>query len=155
MSSAFLGAYWQSREENRDACAARISSFLERAASVNSELSTWVLKGRVRKSSLAPIELSPAAISSILKSNNRDTTGEPMRELGFSFGVWNGSTTGFSGTVGAFARGLKNHVLLETDLALNEDSWHRIAGLVAEAFDPDSMIVSSKEAGEWLKYSRP
>ena len=144
MESLFLGVYWGNREEDRDKCAEKLSEFLAVASGLFPELAQWFLKSSRKKRALKPIDFSPEAIAGALRTNNRDTDGQPILELGFNVGLWNGTSASFSATVGASSRYVGNSVLLSFDGECPADrgAWKRLIEGAVHVFDPDSAVVT-------------
>lgn len=170
----FIGAYWGNRKETRDECAKRIADVLQRLAQNHPALGAWYQKGRSKNAALKKtVELTPDSIGRILRTNNRDTDGLPILELGFRMGVWNGNTqlaASFSATCGGYSDVVKNRVVLDFDPScdlglLSTERMRAILVDFIEAFDPDKAVVTSLEymdhagvkdpcdAG-WLMYDR-
>lgn len=172
----FVGAYWGKRKEARDECAKRIFEILNRVRGMHPTLEAWFLKGR-KKSGLpdSAVEFSLQQISRILRTNNRDTDGQPIPELGFSIGVWNGKhelSASFSASCGGWSNLVKNSAVLDFDSSWNENNFlsqDRMREVLVEfirAFEPDVAVVTSHEyldragggapweAGGWLVYDR-
>src|SRR5687767_8638141 len=113
IENPFIGAYWSARKETRRESALRITKFLE-AIGEQPLFASWYLKAR-RKAALTPLEISVDAIEMQLKTNNRDTDGSAIQELGFSLNVWNGtdkSPASFAVICGAFSNYVKNSAVL-------------------------------------------
>jgi len=172
----FIGAYWGKRQESRIHCAKRIADILQRLRMAHPSLGTWYLKARSRSEALCnSIELSPDTIGRILETNDRNSNGSSIAELGFSIGVWNGNNelpATFSAECGAFSDFVGNSAVLNFDPSWDDDdllSSERMRGLLVafvEVFEPDVAVVTSNEyidragggspweSGGWLVYER-
>jgi hypothetical protein len=168
----FIGAYWDARKESRQHCAVRISSILSSLAQVHVELSAWCLKGRSKKTASKAVGVLPEEIEALLRTNNRDSDGSAISELGFNVGMWNGSDRfpcSLTVTCGGYAQSLKNSVVLqlpEDKDVLSQAETRKILECIIAAFDPEHALVTSHqfidhcgggppwEAGGWLVYRR-
>lgn len=135
---------------------------------VDPTLERWFLKAKRKKDAAVAADISAEAIEALLKTNNRDTTGEPIAELGFSLGIWNGESASLSATVGAFSPYVGNSVVLSYngDSPSNSVVWRTLIEHAVEAFDPDAAVVTNHdyvachgdgapdEAGGWFLYRR-
>jgi hypothetical protein len=165
--SLLLGAYWPSRQESREACAARMSRFLATIRNVDSSLTVWFPKAN-RKRLGEAVDISPSSVCELLKSNNRDTTGEPIAELGFRAGLWNGKNASLTATLGAFSHKIENSVLLSYngEAPCTADVWRQLIQAAIICFEPKSAVVTSPdymerhgdgtpdETGGWFTYKR-
>ena len=135
----FVGAYWSKRMESRAQAAARIEQFLSTIASKKESLSKWFLKGRSRAHAKTEFPIDTSSIDRALAANRRDVGGEPMPEVGFSFGIWNGADVSLAATLGAFSPYVQNSVVLsfghEAD-ELSDTDWRDLLGAAVLAFDP-------------------
>jgi len=168
MKSLFLGAYWKGRGESRRQAAARISAFLCATGAIDLSLSCWFQKGSRKASAFKPAALSSQGIEPLLKSNNRDITGDAIADLGYNIGLWNGENASFSATVGATSPYIENSIVLsfQGDSPCDSSTWRKLMEQVIEAFAPDSAVVTSHEyiarhgdqspdeAGGWFTYRR-
>ena len=172
----FVGAYWGIRRESRDECTLRISKALTAIAKHDSALASWYRKGRTKSAALKnKVDVTVDGIGGLLETNNRDTNGSAIAELGFSIGLWNGSgvlPVSFSVTCGAYSEFVKNSALLQLSAEAGTDAFlcsERMRELFTDfiaAFDPDTAVVTSHEyidhagggapweAGGWLVYER-
>jgi len=132
------------------------------------------LNARSRKAASVPLPLSADHIAQRLKTNNRDTDGSPIEELGFSLGVWNGndeSPASFHITCGVYSPFVKNASVL-TLPPQSVPLAPAVAGLYrtlleksVQACDPEDAVATSTEslaraeampwaAGGWFVYRR-
>jgi len=170
----FIGAYWPARKESRRECAERITRFLL-SIQDHAAFARWIPKTRSRKSVSVPLEITVDAIEQRLKTNNRDTDGTAIQELGFNLSIWNGSdeaSASFSVTCGAFSNFVKNSAVLylppqpsPIDAASRTVLRSFLEKSVA-AWDPEDAVATSNEfmtrkgggmpwvAGGWFVYRR-
>lgn len=149
----FLGAYWPSRKESRSECTHRVFCFLK-SITDQPNLGNWYLKNRSRKAAQIPVDITKAGIDKHLKTNNRDDNGAPITELGFSFGVWNGSNLTpitFNVTCGAFSNFIGNSAVLTfpeqeppSDIQSSK-AWFFLLEKFIESFEPKVATVTSNE----------
>lgn len=160
MKSPYVGAYWKARQETRDQCARRVSEFMIAAASIDDSLKEWFLKG-ARKESRKKADISKEGISRLMRTNNRDSTGVPIIDLGLNIAVWNGENASFSATIGSFSPWIENVALLEFrgECALKESQWRRLIKAAVDSFQPDSALIASNDCDRpfkdaaWSSYS--
>jgi hypothetical protein len=146
----------------------RVSKYLRAIGSKDPSLEAWLLKAQSRKEEGTRADITPGGIASVLRTNNRDTDGEVIRELGFSVSLWNGKDASFSATVGSYSPHIKNSVVLSfhQDGPSERLIWRYLFEKAIEAFDPESAVVTShdyivrhgggspSDAGGWLTYKR-
>jgi hypothetical protein len=144
--SLFLGAYWKKRQEIRSACASRIFVFLDTIHSANDSFETWFLTGKRRKLALNRIDININNINLLLKTNNRDDTGEGISELGFHIDLWNGQNLSFRVTIGAFSEVIQNAVVLSFRgiSLLDKQTWQVLIEAAIKSFDPDSAVITNQ-----------
>jgi len=161
MESIYLAAYWKARPESRDECAEKISDFLRAAASTDDSLKEWFLKGAQRSEARKSAKLFKVGIGPLLRTNNRETTGEPMLDLGFNLSLWNGRNGSFSITIGSTNRWIENCALLKFhgECVMPKSKWILLMNAAVHSFQPDSAVVTSDAESwplkdvAWLKYS--
>lgn len=145
-----LGAYWSARGEEKDACVTRMLIMLERFRD-ELQWSVWLPKGAKPK---VAIELSRQAISGILSTNNRDLDGKPIRELGYSAGIWNGNNKlpiMISVDCGAYSSRQTNCVVINMPsvAAITEESvelYGKALRVVIDAWQPDFALATTMQA---------
>jgi hypothetical protein len=111
-----------------------------------------------RKAALrSEISLDFASIENRLRANQRDTDGEPIADLGFHFGAWNGKEASFSATIGAWNRIVANAVVLNLggDDELSASAYRALVEAVIEVFDPDHAVVTSHHLLELVEAKHP
>lgn len=95
--SFYLGAYWGPRREDDAECARRLGRCLEAIATYSPLFADWYdVRDGVTAAAPPPADwvIVPRSDDSLAKRlrrgvNRRDTTGEPVHELGFSLRLWN------------------------------------------------------------------
>jgi Immunity protein 52 len=163
----FIGAYWSARQESREEAAARVVEFLRAIASVDELVAKWFLKKRNKKAADIEVQLTAADVARRMTTNRYD----PVPELGFNLGVWNGShvegsSIGLSMTIGGYSRVAKNAMVMTAHHAITAgDKLRRIMNAAVDSFDPENAAITSHrlidrkgvklpwEAG-WLLYER-
>jgi hypothetical protein len=151
----FIGAYWNARQESLAQSAERLASALQSLATCDMRLANWFAKGRRKKAASAEaIEINSDALSSVLKTNNRDSDGTAIAELGFNLGLWNGDDSfpcSFNATCGGYSEFVKNSAVLQLPsdgnvlTSLSKDSLREILLGIVSAFDPDIAVLTSNE----------
>lgn len=150
MHSPFVGAYWPSRRETKEQCALHVADFFARIEK-HSDLSQWFTEGKSAKTSTkAPVPVNAEAILPFLKTNNRDTDGSAIAELGFNLNLWNGSSVSLSITCGAFASSIRNSVLINLPSAaeVREEDLRLMRSLLEAIIDvwtPSSAVATSPQ----------
>ena len=90
-----VGAYWPSRKETLDHCAARLQQFFVELEASDPAFLNWYERGRSRKDAVE--KRVNATDIQYLRGlldrgrNRRDVDHAIMEELGFRIGVWNGA----------------------------------------------------------------
>jgi len=171
MHTPFIGAYWGIRKEPKEKCAHRVAELFERLRSTP-DFAQWFTKGKsVKAAAKIPIPLTAEGIVHCLKSNNRDTDGSAIAELGFNLNLWNCGSSSISITCGAFSSVVRNSVVLNLPMAheLKVDDHKRMRtqmDIIIEVWDPDQAVITSfqlmseKEGGMpwltkgWFNYSK-
>jgi hypothetical protein len=79
--------------------------------------------------------------------NRRDADHQPIPDLGYSLGTWNGRDVSFSATIGCWNEHVGNAVVLDlgAETQIGESSYRRIVEAIVSAFDPDHAVVTSHE----------
>ena len=89
-----LRAYWGTRRESAESCAERLYRFFEAIKTSDDVFAKWYHRGRSRKEALQkPIRTGDMAeiISLVEAGRNRYDVGkQPIDDLGFGVGIWNG-----------------------------------------------------------------
>ena len=161
----FFACYWGPRLELRSVCADRIARFWVLSTDLHPAFgSSWATNSRMRKA-WSPCIANDVAMA--LQTNNLDSTGEPIPDLGFNLAMWNRNVT-FSVSVGMNHPKLSNSVILRFRAEPPENStlWRSLATNSIESFDPDNAVVTSHsyaqscgggpppDRGGWFTYER-
>lgn len=150
MHTPFIGAYWASRRETKERCAQRVAAFFGRIQS-RPGLGEWFTKGKSAKAAAkSPIPSNTEGVLPFLKTNNRDTDGSAIAELGFNLNLWNGSSISLAVTCGAFSPAIRNSVVLNlpetTELGAQDiASMRSLLEVFVDVWDPDQAVVTSPQ----------
>jgi hypothetical protein len=108
----YIGAYWEARKENSEACARRISTLVELLAPEDPLFTRWFKGSKSLKESLKrPLELDLPALTRYVQSKiMRDDRRQPMDDLGFSISLWNGARGGNDAWLGIACGGYSEQV---------------------------------------------
>jgi len=145
-----VGAYWGQRKESRQACASRVSAFLQALAAQDAALSRWYKPLASRKERLRELPHDVDGLLPLLGVNRADIGGEVMVELGFDFSAWNGWKADIPASLsvgcGAFSPVVSNCAVVsfESEASPTLDLLHGILRAAVTAFDPDDGVVVSK-----------
>jgi hypothetical protein len=143
----FVGAYWSARKETREEAARRVAEFLQ-AISAYKSFSAWFIKAKTKAEAGVPVELTKESLASYFRTNNREDNGEPIPQLGFSLGIWNGAHASLRFTLGAFSSHISNAIVLSFGPEAGEIERTTLEGALnaaIRAFDPDNAVVTSHE----------
>jgi immunity protein 52 of polymorphic toxin system len=147
--SHIVGAYWGQRKESRQACASRISAFLQALAAQDAALSRWYRQLASRKEPLRELPHDVDGLLPRLGVNRADIGGEVMVELGFDFSAWNGWKADMQASLsvycGAFSPFVGNSAVVSFDpeASPTPDLLQGILRAAVTAFDPDDGVVVS------------
>jgi hypothetical protein len=147
--SYIVGTYWGQRKESRQACASRISAFLQALATHDAALSRWYKPLASRKERLRELPHDVDGLLPLLGVNRRDIGGEVMVELGFDFSAWNGWKADLPASLsvgcGAFSPVVGNCALVSFDPEASPtlDLLQGILRAAVTAFDPEDGVVVS------------
>lgn len=92
----YIGAYWGARKEDALACARHLATLVQLLQPIDPLFASWFKGAKSLKQSLQrPLELELSSLQKYIQRNlMRDDRRQPMEDLGFSFGLWNGSQGG-------------------------------------------------------------
>ncbi|MFL5350152.1 MAG: immunity 52 family protein [Hyalangium sp.] len=92
----YIGAYWGARKEDAEACARRLATLVQLLAPVDPLFASWFKGSKSLKQSLTrPLELELSSLQKYIQRNlMRDDRRQPMEDLGFNLGLWNGRQGG-------------------------------------------------------------
>lgn len=163
-SSLYVRASWPSRPEPAGACATRAASCLGALAKLSPVLARWKPKAYRLDDALAAAEIPLSRLSEMFERgvNRRDSDGEVIPELGFSWSAWNGMPdTGASVGIscGVWAERIPNSFVLSLPDPTDEPAAslyqreviERALSAVVEAWDPEWAVATSHV----LRESRP
>ncbi|WP_224241614.1 immunity 52 family protein [Hyalangium gracile] len=87
-----IGTYWGARKEDAEECARRLVMVVQLLQPVDPLFASWFKSARSLKQSLTrPLELEVSSVQQYIQRYlMRDDRRQPMEDLGFSFGLWNG-----------------------------------------------------------------
>lgn len=171
MHSPFIGAYWGSRREGKEACAQRASDFFERIRHFP-ELDRWLKKGRsVKAARRVQVPLDASGILAFWKPERRDVDGSEIVDLGFSLSLWNGRDASLAIRCGLFAPAMSNSLVLYLGEVPEVNDQYLVVlrsllDIVIEVWSPDSAVATShqlieergggnpRETKGWFNYSR-
>ena len=144
-----VGAYWGQRKESRQACASRISAFLQALAAQDAALSRWYKPLASRKERLRELPHDVDGLLPLLGVNRRDFGGEVIVELGFDFSAWNGWKADIPASLsvdcGAFSPVVSNSAVVSFDPEASPTFGllQEILRAAVTAFDPEDGVVVS------------
>jgi hypothetical protein len=158
-----VGVYWKARRESAAQCSARLARFLVELADQFPMLADWYKKGQraaLEATAISVRQLSSKDILALVSasSNKRDIGGEPIAELGFGIGLWNGKTGDAEAGVGITCGldsanpGLINSVVLKLpkdlkSIGLGSDNGQRkLLLLLAVVWDAEWGAVYSSRS---------
>jgi hypothetical protein len=144
----FLGVYWGPREQSRESVASTLCEFLLAIReAVGEPASHWFKTARSKAAAKREIALTVQSIDKELKTSRTDIGKQPMPELGYSFGAWNGAELDVTASIGGFSPRLRNAVVLTDGGGTIGDvsQWEALASSAVRLFDPDAVAVTSHE----------
>jgi hypothetical protein len=96
LETYYIGAYWGARKEDAQACARRMATVVQLLQPVDPLFASWFKGSKSLKQALQrPLELEPSSLQKYIQRNlMRDDRRQPMEDLGFSVGLWNGCQGG-------------------------------------------------------------
>lgn len=120
MPKSYAGAYWDARPADIDSCADSLAQFLDRLAAIDPLLAGWRNKGRSKREALAETVVTTEHADLVARLhagvNRRDDNQEPIEELGYLVGWWNGqdskNAVNLSVTLGVTSSRVQNHVVI-------------------------------------------
>jgi hypothetical protein len=148
----FVGAYWGKRRESRQACADRLEAFIRAISTQDATLSQWFKKTASRRSPLVKLPNRGELLAPLLKTNQRDVTGDAIPELGFNFAAWSGRESGMvaslAATCGGYSSLVSNSLVVSFDPGMSPtlDVLEGIMKAAIAAFDPDDAVANTTES---------
>jgi hypothetical protein len=132
-----------------------ISHVFEALAGVDPLLASWRNKDRSHKKALAnePIDPTADGLAPLLRVQRTDFGREPIPQLGYSFGAWNGASAhedeaGVRVTIGLHAA--NPHLVNSFVLSLPkrwpayDERVDRLVGILARQLNPDRIVCFSE-----------
>lgn len=165
MNRFFLGAYWAARPDSLDECTDRLSRFFAELVTCDDVLGHWYELADSRRRALEKsADVGDPNYLRALLERGRHWTDMPrklMKDLGFTFGLWNGQdetkSVGLSVTCGLYYEKLTNCVTLHLPQGLGrlKDArrMRRVLSAVATTWEPDWAGVMSDEAMERRRFN--
>jgi hypothetical protein len=142
----FVGAYWSARTETHEEAAARVADFL-RQLSTYKPFSAWFPKAKAKAEANVSVAPTKEGVAAHLRGGRRDT-GEPMPEVGFSLGLWNGAHASLRVTIAASSPHVLNAAVISFGPEAGEMDRAELEGALnaaIRAFEPDHAVVTSNE----------
>jgi hypothetical protein len=165
-----VGVYWKSRRETAQECAFRLRHCLDALAQQFPALAAWYQKGARPDENTANVaEISGDKLLSLVESgvNRKDAGGQPIPQLGFGIGLWNGGPEGARAGMtircglASQNKALSNAVVMELPndlqaLALDSDeALERLLLLLATVWEADWGAVFSTSSDAWARRTGP
>lgn len=166
MNDIYVGGYWGAREESVDACAHRLSMFLETLSGSDPVFATWYERGRSRRDA-SRCDVDSRNRDHLIRllergRNRRDDNLAVIEDLGFQIGLWNGQkgnrSAGLSVICGSHASNpnLGNCAVVDLPEDLGElrrsERMAKILATVARSWHPDWAGVISQDSGNSRDY---
>jgi hypothetical protein len=159
MPKSYAGAYWDARDADIDSCADSLAQFLDRLAAIDPLLTGWRDKGRSKREALAEAVVTTEHADLVARLgagvNRRDDNHEPIEELGYLVGWWNGqggkSAINLSVTLGVTSSRVQNHVVINlpdpqaaSELYTTKKALEILHALI-DTFNPDSAVWTNQD----------
>jgi len=164
MATSFIAAYWKDRPETRSGCAARYANLIVSLRKYP-DLECWFFKLKSAKQAPEPVPVEAKELERYLRTNNRDTDGASIPELGFTLSIWNGKDDGSAASLsikcGGYDSPSSNWVLLDMPgrrepVHANLEEYRSLLRDVIDHFDPDEAVLTSEERmGKYSKEAWP
>lgn len=164
----YIGAYWGARREDAEVCARRLATLVQSLTPVDPLFASWFKGAKSLKQSLQrPLELElPSLRRHIQRYLMRDDRRQPMEDLGFSFGLWNGCQGGndawLSIRCGGYWEQVPNSCLLEapfegpgSERVLTTPFQVQALRAIATAWDPDWGVGISRDHRDIIESKCP
>jgi len=148
------------REETAEACAERLIRWLTSLAGIDPLLGEWFELARSKRAARShPIDVRDAErILALVRRgvNRRDTDHQPIPDLGFRVGAWNGldaQEVSLIAHCGSYSPWVHSSLVLNLPSAGHAPSLYRrpvavaILSATVSAYDPDWALVTTDELG--------
>jgi hypothetical protein len=164
----YIGAYWGARREDAEACARRLAKLVQLLQPVDPLFASWVKGSKSLKLALTrPLELEIPSLQKYIQRNlMRDDRRQPMEDLGFDFGLWNGAQGGndawLSIGCGGYWERVSNRCVLDapykgpaSERVLTTPFQVAALRALATAWDPDWGVAMSRAHRDIIKQKYP
>jgi len=160
----YLGVYWGPRQEDAEACAQRLARMVGLLEPVDPLFARWFKNAKSLKETLKrPLDTELAGLRThIQRKLMKDDRRQPMPDLGFSLGLWNGGSGGddawFSMGCGGYCEHVSNYCALRTphkgpvsERVLTTSFQTAVLHALITAWDPDWGVAMSHSHQELIK----
>ena len=158
METYYLGAYWGARPEDAEACAQRLAHMVRLLEPVDPLFAHWFKNAKSLKETLKhPLDSDVEGLRKhIQRKLMKDDRRQPMPELGFSFGLWNGESGGddvwLSIGCGGYSKWVSNSCVMRaphngpvSERVLTGTFQAEVLHAIATAWDPDWGVSMSHD----------
>ena len=156
METYNLGAYWGARSEDAEASAQRLAHMVRLLGPVDPLFARWFKNAKSLKETLKrPLDEELAGLRKYIQSKlMKDDRRQPMPELGFSFGLWNGESGGddvwLNIACGGYSKWVSNSCVMSaphkgpvSERVLTGTFQTAVLRAIATAWDPDWGVAIS------------
>ncbi|HEX8706340.1 MAG TPA: immunity 52 family protein [Myxococcaceae bacterium] len=163
----YLGAYWGPRPEDATACAQRLEHMVQLLKPVDPLFARWFKKAKSVKEALKrPLDSDREGLRNYIQSKlMKDDLREPMPDLGFSVGLWNGGSGGddmwLSIGCGGYSEWVSNSCVLRAprqgpigDRVLATPFQTEVLRAIVTAWDPDWGVAMSHAHRDLIEDTR-
>ena len=164
----YLGAYWGPRQEDAEACAQRLAHMVPLLEPVDPLFARWFKSAKSLKEALKrPLDEDLAGLRQHIQRNlMKDDRRQPMPDLGFDFGLWNGGSGGddawLSIGCGGYFERISNRCVLRpphkgpaTERILTTSFQTAVLHALATAWDPDWGVAISNAQRDIIEKKCP
>ena len=158
METYNLGAYWRARPEDAEESAQRLAHMVRLLEPLDPLFAHWFKNAKSLKETLKrPLDPDLAGLRKYIQSKlMKDDRRQPMPDLGFSFGLWNGGSGGddvwLSMACGGYVEHVSNYCVLQLpdegaigERVLTTTFQTEVLRAIATAWDPDwGVAISNK-----------
>jgi len=164
----YLGAYWGARPEDAEACAQRLAHMVRLLKPEDPLFARWFKNAKSLKETLKrPLDAELAGLRKYIQSKMmKDDRRQPMPDLGFSFGLWNGESGGddvwLSINCGGYVERLSNTCVMRaphkgpvSERVLTSKFQTAVLRSLATAWEPDWGVAMSHDHREIIEKKCP
>jgi len=164
----YLGVYWGPRQEDAEACAQRLAHMVRLLEPVDPLLARWFKNAKSLKETLKrPLDAELAGLRKYIQSKlMKDDRRQPMPDLGFDFGLWNGGSGGddvwFSIGCGGYFERMSNRCVMQApeegpigERVLTGAFQAQVLRALATAWDPDWGVAMSHDHRDIIEKKCP